>query len=535
MNIIFVTEINMFGKVPENFNNLRTEFAWMKMLDAFHLSYFELFNRNSRYKHKIDEADLLILIPSKNNPRFLEVALMYQHKNIAIMQEGPNNIWQDWDVYYQRLYLLIINHIAKIVFCHNEYDKKYFEIITKQPVIILPTVNEVKKYIKKRIPFKEKESCAFIGGNTCRWYNGMNSFLISSHLKITRITFPSMGRKKSDEQQIMEQLDKRVNYIPYLPFSKFLDVLTNYKYAVHLMPEVAAGSFSLNCAMLGIPCIGNFYDDTQRKCFPDLSININDIGMASFLLNKLITDEDFYKYVVEKAIESVKEFDIDFQRDEVLYQIDVVLNKKYKIDETFRMKDDMPTGTPTYSPNEIKLTKKRYEFILDYNKNIFKGKRVMDAGCGWGLGSKLIVDNGAIEVIGIDVHPDTIRIANLKYPDPKITYLNDYIKKDMFNKKSIDIIVAVEFIEHLSKQGFSDFINICKESLVEKGLLYITTPQIRGRKEDYPKGSHYTEYDSKELQDLLEKNGFEQIWIMGTDLTKDTGFAVLFELRGEIK
>jgi len=535
MNIIFVTEQNMIGKVPDDFYNLRTEFVWMKMLGAFHLPYSELINLDTKYKKQIDEADLLMFIPSKSNPRFLEIIFKYRDKKIGIIQEGPNNCWQEWDVYYQKLYLAIVREIATIVFCHNEYDKSYFQSITTKPVIILPTVQEVNKWLKNIKPFKEKEDWVFVGGNCDRWYNGMNSYMVSTHPKIIKITFPSMGRKKKDEEYILKQGDKRVNHIPYLPLSDFLSVLKDYKYAVHLMPEIAAASFSLNCAMLGIPCIGNVYDDTQRKCFPDLSIHINDIGKAAYLLNKLISDKNFYAEVVNKAIEAVKEFDIDFQRDKILNKIEEILSGKYELDKTFRTKDGMSTGTPLFNELEKGLTKKRYSFIFSYDKDIFKGKKVVDCGNGWGLGTKLIADNGASEVVGIDVHPDAIRIAKLEYPDPKITYINDYIKKEMFNKNSVDIFVAVEFIEHLSDANLKEFFSICKYALKKDGLIYITTPKIRGKKEDYPRASHYTEYEPEELKEIMEENGFEQIWYISTDETEDSGFAVLFKLKERSK
>ena len=107
MNVVFVTEQPFIGKVPDDFRNLRTEFGWMKMLDAFHLPYSEMFNKETQYKEMIKKADLLVFIPSKTHPKFLETILSYKNKNIAIVQEGPNNYWQEWSTKYQLLYLTI--------------------------------------------------------------------------------------------------------------------------------------------------------------------------------------------------------------------------------------------------------------------------------------------------------------------------------------------------------------------------------------------------------------------------------------------
>ena len=73
-----------------------------------------------------------------------------------------------------------------------------------------------------------------------------------------------------------------------------MNVLSTFKYAVHLMPTVAAGTFSLNCAYFGIPCIGNIKVDTQRLCHPDLSVAVDDIEKARSLANRLKNDPNFY-------------------------------------------------------------------------------------------------------------------------------------------------------------------------------------------------------------------------------------------------
>ena len=60
------------------------------------------------------------------------------------------------------------------------------------------------------------------------------------------------------------------------------------------MPTVAAGTFSLNCAYFGIPCIGNIKVDTQRFCHPDLSVAVDDVSKARALAHRLQNDSEFY-------------------------------------------------------------------------------------------------------------------------------------------------------------------------------------------------------------------------------------------------
>ena len=99
------------------------------------------------------------------------------------------------------------------------------------------------------------------------------------------------------------QLDN-LEILPHITFREWIYHLSSYRYAVHLMPSVTAGTFSLNCSFLGIPCIGYKQSDTQRLCQPELSINHWDLKSAMELAKRLKEDEEFYKHCSETAIEN---------------------------------------------------------------------------------------------------------------------------------------------------------------------------------------------------------------------------------------
>ena len=92
----------------------------------------------------------------------------------------------------------------------------------------------------------------------------------------------------------MNRKYRDLNHLQRLPWVSWMSVLSTFKYAVHLMPTVAAGTFSLNCAYFGIPCIGNIKVDTQRFCHPELSVAVDDIEEARKMAYKLKTDKKFY-------------------------------------------------------------------------------------------------------------------------------------------------------------------------------------------------------------------------------------------------
>ena len=60
------------------------------------------------------------------------------------------------------------------------------------------------------------------------------------------------------------------------------------------MPTWAAGTFTLNCAYHGIPCIGYKGLDTQEQLHPSLSVDYGDLNAAKILAQRLKSNTDFY-------------------------------------------------------------------------------------------------------------------------------------------------------------------------------------------------------------------------------------------------
>ena len=111
-----------------------------------------------------------------------------------------------------------------------------------------------------------------------------------------------MGRKIEGEESIPV-----LNHLPYMNWVEWIHELNKRKYAVHLMRTHAAGTFALNCAYLGIPCIGYKGLDTQEVCHPDTTIEVGDITKAKQIAEKLRNDEEFYLYCSNKAKNNYKE------------------------------------------------------------------------------------------------------------------------------------------------------------------------------------------------------------------------------------
>lgn len=289
MNINWFSELPLKGKVDRSYKNMRTEFAWFVAQDANHTSLYELPNLED------NSVDIGIIIIPKNVEKFLYMDILKNLKRVCkiygFMQEGPS-----W--YFQSLplgesfwfYDIMLN--ADFVLAHNDVDKHYYEGLLNKPTYINPTLM-IEDTIKD-IRTTERDG-VMLGGNLVRWYGGFNSLIVAS-MTNSKVYAPQMGRMLQEELSLSE-----IEHLPYMEWKDWINALNKVKYAVHLNPNSIGGTFSLNCAYLGIPCIGNIDSNTQRLCFPDLSFRSNDLVNAKKTMSRLITDKGFYDHCSTSA------------------------------------------------------------------------------------------------------------------------------------------------------------------------------------------------------------------------------------------
>jgi len=285
MKIAFFTEGGYQGKVPRNHPNMRTELAWMCALNADHWNINQPPNQ---------QYDLGIVIIPKKNPQFDLNKLKQYCNKITVMQEGPNWYWQDYPLNQQIWYFNTIQE-ADFMFVHNESDKKYYEGLTGKECKILPSL--MIEDSVTNLPQIERKN-TIIGGNFCSWYGGFDSYITAQEAECP-IYIPSMGRKIDGEENMPE-----LNHLPYMNWVEWIKTLNTFKYGVHMMRTHAAGTFALNCAYLGIPCIGYEGLDTQEKCHPNLTVKLGDLASAKEKLILLKTDKDFYNKCTFSAKEN---------------------------------------------------------------------------------------------------------------------------------------------------------------------------------------------------------------------------------------
>ena len=76
-------------------------------------------------------------------------------------------------------------------------------------------------------------------------------------------------------------------------------------------------------------------------------------------------------------------------------------------------------------PNLPELTFLYQEHIVRYlfASQFVRSKVVLDAACGTGYGSSLLLDKGAKKVIGVDISKDAIDYCNQNYKKENLEYL----------------------------------------------------------------------------------------------------------------
>lgn len=122
------------------------------------------------------------------------------------------------------------------------------------------------------------------------------------------------------------------------------------------------------------------------------------------------------------------------------------------------------------------------------------GKRILDAGCGVGWGSLLLLESGAAGVSSIDIDSDAVGDARRRVPAADIRQgdLADLPWPD----ESFDLVVCFEAIEHVHRQDrvFDELVRVLRPT----GLLMVSSPNPRV----YPPGNpfHVHELTPEELQ-----------------------------------
>lgn len=141
---------------------------------------------------------------------------------------------------------------------------------------------------------------------------------------------------------------------------------------------------------------------------------------------------------------------------------------------------------------------KRYLFA----KTFCDGKRVLDAGCGTGYGSKLL-SQVAASVHGVDVDERTLAFCARTYKADNLTWAKGDVR-NLEIEGGFDVVTSFEVIEHLEREDIPSYLEGIRKALADDGVALISTPnRLVAQQWDNP--HHHTEMTREEFVRTLSE------------------------------
>lgn len=145
-------------------------------------------------------------------------------------------------------------------------------------------------------------------------------------------------------------------------------------------------------------------------------------------------------------------------------------------------------------------------------KNIraeWENARVIEYGCGRGEITRQIALAGASLVVVVDSAPEAIALTE-EFCDDLDNVATVWVEAlelepNEFQCQDYDVVVAIDFVEHLSEQDLQKLMGLWYNSLVEGGLVHIVTPLGPDHVRD-----HKWHPTPKKLKEKMKNAGFEE-------------------------
>ena len=294
--IAWFTEGGWQGKVTLDNPNMRNDVSTKYILGAEHYPIFQIPQVLQHFGDNYFDFGIVTL-PKTNTEQLMKFDMMGDLKKLCkktiSMQEGPHWLFQDYTMEQQIWWFNSLTEFD-VLFAHNLKDVRYYKGLVNKPVHKMPTLMLTERLGIQ--PRSEWSDAVIIGGNMVRWYGGFDSYIVAQEFDMP-IVAPSMGRKIDRE----DEMD--IQHLPYMTWVEWMNNLSQYHVGVHMMPTHAAGTFALNCAFHGIPCIGYVDLDTQEELHPYLTVADGDMEQAKQYARELRDDEEFYKECSETSRE----------------------------------------------------------------------------------------------------------------------------------------------------------------------------------------------------------------------------------------
>jgi 2-polyprenyl-3-methyl-5-hydroxy-6-metoxy-1,4-benzoquinol methylase len=174
-----------------------------------------------------------------------------------------------------------------------------------------------------------------------------------------------------------------------------------------------------------------------------------------------------------------------------------------------------------HSPRRLLHCMSYYKFA---SKLIGAGKRVLDIGCGEGIGTWLLaVENGFSH--GVDLDEDAIACARRNFDhDPRIRFsCEDFLQAP---PQEWDAVVNFDLVEHILPENVPVFWSQLTQNLAHDGILVVGTPNITSDQYAGPvaRAGHVNLYSGERLRAEMGEHFHHVFLFAGNDEVVHTGF-----------
>lgn len=181
--------------------------------------------------------------------------------------------------------------------------------------------------------------------------------------------------------------------------------------------------------------------------------------------------------------------------------------------------------TDLYQADMIERHRQRYLWAMTkIAERFLRAGWTLDAACGTGYGSHLLLNNSA-RVVGLDRDEGALSHARKRFGGSLLNFRQaDFVKCLPLHTEQVDAAVSIETIEHLTGDSAAFFLSELKRVLVPGGLLLLSTPAFNAER-GLTSTFHVKEYTPNEIIALVTAIGF--VDVQTEDVKELPGFIFL--------
>ena len=172
------------------------------------------------------------------------------------------------------------------------------------------------------------------------------------------------------------------------------------------------------------------------------------------------------------------------------------------------------------SPRRALYSMSYYKFAA---KLIGGAKRVLDVGCGEGLGTWLLAKECGY-ARGVDLDEDAIGVARRNWDDERIDFdCVDFLGED---PETWDAITNFDVIEHILPEHAPAFVSRIAAGLAHDGIAVVGTPSLEGQRHasEIARTGHVNVYDGERLEAEMRRHFGHVFMFAANDEVVHTGF-----------